>query len=587
MRDQFRRSPPLTRPVLPASTMPPDKQTQGTPAKPITPTLSAAFRSKKHVNPLIPRLAGNAVFSTPRRLAQSETTSPLSVKEEGSSTPIYLSANVTPRSGPRTLRRDGATTSPENTPTGLRQPVLQGSRSSPTSSSDKLRPDRSPVCGGAKPEQPLKSAASKGVICDSLSSRAPSRPESSCDSPTGSPMFFRADDTRSSASSCELDVRSQCKSTQNSQFFYADGTQETVHQINETTLAIPALQRRSTGPPRPSSAITARLQTPPLSILEAQVLSGTKLQSNSQNFSASGPKLPYPISTCTVPEPTREIIRPQQPSHRKSCSVDSKSQILFSQNNHRTNALPALAPPPLQLDAADLKLGTSPELSAPIVSKSAESMNRPESPRPRVHSPVRTDGSSSSHIDETALNARTARKVLDLEISNSSLLAINRTLEREMRKQTAELRRYRRLSRSARLSVPGSIRSVSGGGLSFLSETDGISELSSIPSEDDVSGISDDDESSVADEGTLSPNSLAQHDARHRATDEKRFMLDLAKHQELLIDSQKMNQSLKRCLGWTEELIKEAKKALEYQVRVSDVEIGGRVLAPDELDEEF
>jgi hypothetical protein len=128
---------------------------------------------------------------------------------------------------------------------------------------------------------------------------------------------------------------------------------------------------------------------------------------------------------------------------------------------------------------------------------------------------------------------------------------------------------------------------VSGGGLSFLSETDGISELSSIPSEDGVSGVSDDDESSVADEGTLSPNSLAQHDARHRATDEKRFMLDLAKHQELLIDSQKMNQSLKRCLGWTEELIKEARKALEYQVRVSDVEIGGRVLAPDELDEEL
>ena len=45
-----------------------------------------------------------------------------------------------------------------------------------------------------------------------------------------------------------------------------------------------------------------------------------------------------------------------------------------------------------------------------------------------------------------------------------------------------------------------------------------------------------------------------------------------------------MNQSLKRCLGWTEELINEGKKALEYHVRVSDVELGGRVLAPDELE---
>ena len=44
-----------------------------------------------------------------------------------------------------------------------------------------------------------------------------------------------------------------------------------------------------------------------------------------------------------------------------------------------------------------------------------------------------------------------------------------------------------------------------------------------------------------------------------------------------------MNQSLKRCLGWTEELIKEAKKALEYSVHVNDIQLGGRVLAPEEI----
>jgi hypothetical protein len=54
--------------------------------------------------------------------------------------------------------------------------------------------------------------------------------------------------------------------------------------------------------------------------------------------------------------------------------------------------------------------------------------------------------------------------VLDLEISNSSLLAINRTLEREMRKQSAELRRFRRLSRSGRLSI----RTISGQSKSSL-----------------------------------------------------------------------------------------------------------------------
>lgn len=92
--------------------------------------------------------------------------------------------------------------------------------------------------------------------------------------------------------------------------------------------------------------------------------------------------------------------------------------------------------------------------------------------------------------------------------------------------------------------------------------------------------------SSDSEEGSLSPGAMAESDARHRKRDEKRLQLDLTKHQQLLIDSQKMNQSLKRCLGWTEELINEGKKALEYNVRVSDVELGGRVLAPDEVEGE-
>lgn len=151
-----------------------------------------------------------------------------------------------------------------------------------------------------------------------------------------------------------------------------------------------------------------------------------------------------------------------------------------------------------------------------------------------------------------------------------------------MRKHTAELRRYRRLSRSGRLSMAPSTRSFSGAALSTTSEMEEEdSEISFAHSQDEVSDLSDED--SVPDEGVLSPDSLAEHDAKHRAHDEKKFMLDLARHQELLIDSQKLNQSIKRCLGWTEELIKEGRKALEYNVRVQDVELGGRVLSPEEL----
>jgi hypothetical protein len=172
---------------------------------------------------------------------------------------------------------------------------------------------------------------------------------------------------------------------------------------------------------------------------------------------------------------------------------------------------------------------------------------------------------------------------MDLEISNSSLLAINRTLEREMRQQKAELRRFRRLSRAGRISMATSTRSFSGVALSATSEMDEGDSEYSIRSPDDMSEISDED--SIVDEGILSPGSLAEHDAKHRAHDEKRVMLDLAKHQEVLADSQKMNQSLKRCLGWTDELIKEGRRALAYNVHVQDVELGGRVLSPEELGE--
>jgi hypothetical protein len=200
-----------------------------------------------------------------------------------------------------------------------------------------------------------------------------------------------------------------------------------------------------------------------------------------------------------------------------------------------------------------------------------------------LRSPIKA-GNSLEQMNELAANARRERKVLDLEITNSSLAAINRTLEREMRKQSAELRRYRRLSRSGRLSIATAVSRSSVGShlsLSGISE-DQHSDLSDEEYDDD----DDASELDSVDDGTLSPTALAESDARHRKRDEQRLQLDLTKHQQLLIDSQTMNQSIKRCLGWTEELILEGNKALAYKVHVSDVELGGRVLIADENDDD-
>lgn len=201
-------------------------------------------------------------------------------------------------------------------------------------------------------------------------------------------------------------------------------------------------------------------------------------------------------------------------------------------------------------------------------------------------SPVKGEagGSKLQQLNELAANARRERKVLDLEISNSSLLAINRSLEREVRKQKAELRRFRRLSRAGRLSMASNrLASAESTDVDHSFEVGTDEEDHDLEDEDESDLLSDDS----VDESALSPEELAIRDSRHRAKDEKILQLDLAKHRELLVDSQKMNQSLKRCLGWTEDLIAEGKKALQYQVRVSDVKLGGRVLeSEDQFDDE-
>lgn len=203
--------------------------------------------------------------------------------------------------------------------------------------------------------------------------------------------------------------------------------------------------------------------------------------------------------------------------------------------------------------------------------------------------------SGNDPLNELVANARRERKVQDLQITNASLEAINRTLERQLRKQTNELRRYKRLSRAGRLSSANTAPASRVPSDSTMSENpegplNNLS-LSDLSEEDSELDADDEDlESELSESSTgsaqMSPEAVAVRDSHHRRRDEKRLQVDLSKHQQLLVDSQKMNQSLKRCLGWTEELISEGKRALAYQVRVSEVDIGGRV-APEEGEQPY
>jgi hypothetical protein len=213
--------------------------------------------------------------------------------------------------------------------------------------------------------------------------------------------------------------------------------------------------------------------------------------------------------------------------------------------------------------------------------------SRPISPPDGTLSPTKF-GSS-----ELAADARRERKVLDLEISNSSLLAINASLEREVRRQRAELKRYRRLSRAGHFSLSsGEHAARQSDDLEPLDEEMDDSQealnlsVGMVHLQGDFTDSDEDDGSVLSGGDSVSTEIQSGRHQDRLAKDELRLRLDLQRHKELLVQSQGMNQSLKRCMYATEEMIKDGRRALEYHVNVSDIKLGGRILTGHEDDEE-
>lgn len=276
-------------------------------------------------------------------------------------------------------------------------------------------------------------------------------------------------------------------------------------------------------------------------------------------------------------------------SHGKSASLSSIDSVTDPKNPPPNDPV-GVSPSPLQTESRVVSIASLADSIASAPLSPPLPLSAPLSPT--ATSPIKSNGAQSAleTMNELAANARRERKVLDLEISNSSLLAINRTLEKEVRKQKAELRRFRRMSRAGRFTSDALGATLDSSPLHGATHIGDLSDMSEEGEEDaEIEDLDEEDpESSDAsfDESQLSPSAQLERDEAHRFRDEKRLQLDLTKHRDLLLDSQKMNQSLKRCMNWTEQLIKDGQKALEYQVRPSDVKLGGRVLvAEDDHDE--
>ena len=294
----------------------------------------------------------------------------------------------------------------------------------------------------------------------------------------------------------------------------------------------------------------------------------------SQIFALGGPPLPF---NSAQPAQRKSSAASLRPSHLRSTSLSSIDTDSPDRVRRRSQPVPAITEPASEDDTLN-----SP---TPVPGTGADgSLDASPSDVPQSNDVL--------PIDPYA-EARRERKVLDLEISNSSLLAINKSLERELRKQKAELKRFRRLSRAGQFAVPRRTTSDGEEDLSILDEEGDLPDFDdddegarpSSPFHSQPEDDSSDEESTGSSAVPLSPGAQAARDAAQRAEDESRLRLDLSRHRELLMDTQRMNQSLQRCLYWTEGLIKDGRKALEYQVVSSEVQLGGRILSGDDVDE--
>lgn len=416
------------------------------------------------------------------------------------------------------------------------------------------------------------------------------------------PTFFYANETPSKPNVSTVHTRKQSQSstvssTVGSKFVHANGVPES----------------RPSPPParsRPSSVVSSSSRAPSSrlgTVSEVQGPSGAhrptspiKLPQQAQFAHQRGTPVPHVTTARTSVTSSPQLGTPvalRRTSTGTSRSSHSRSgSLIMGEADHRSPHLASVPSSPLASPfQAPLSLASiiqaAEEFGEDAESVVSHASHVSHDSRSEIHSPARSS-QSAYPINELIAGARRERKVQDLQITNASLEAINRTLERQMRKQSAELRRYKRLSRAGTLSAMTSNMRAADTAVAVASNVEGedpdLSDVDEAGSGSELDDFDEEDEEedsfSETDSTTesLSPSVVAERDAKHRKRDEKRLQLDLTKHQQLLVDSQRLNQSIKRCLDWTELLISDAKKALDYKVRVSDIEIQPRprVLRP-------
>ncbi|ROV88466.1 hypothetical protein VMCG_10447 [Cytospora schulzeri] len=506
--------------------------------------------------------------------------------------PSYFPNNLTPRSGPRQSRAESPSSSIISA--DLSADINWDSRGNGPPSlnrdskffyaSDAQRSAQPMPVPAPKPAPPQKGPVFFYANGDNLPAK-PSPPTSVPAGPFSPPLAASASDPR------------------DSKFLYANGTPDLQPSLMMTSGSgsVVSTSSRMTST-RPGSGP----QSPAASHMPQRTTSPPKISGHpppppppSAPQTSAGPSIAerrsmLALSTPQLGRSKLDLRRISAEGPQRKASGHSRSGSLVAEPS--VVSRPAACSPPLTSPLPSPMAFSNTNISMASVLQAADDFAGEHDDNESIGSGLASPRSANGNdpLNDLVANARRERKVQDLQITNASLEAINRTLERQLRKQTNELRRYKRMSRAGRLSSANTIaptRKPSGstmgdtpeGPLNDLALSD-LSEGSEDPEDGDLdeSDLSDSDSTGSA----QTSSSTAMRDARHQKRDEKRLQIDLSKHQQLLVDSQKMNQSLKRCLGWTEELIREGKRALEYQVRISEEDIGGHG-APEEGEQPY
>ncbi|KAF2132044.1 hypothetical protein P153DRAFT_382936 [Dothidotthia symphoricarpi CBS 119687] len=587
--------------------MPQDRHSQNNP-RPLKPA-PASTRAGSAKTPLTPRLAvaPAAPAPTTRPLRTSNGAAPrLAVAVQDDATPVksVLGSNVSPRSASRKSRIGASSTASASTSNAPSRPP------SALDASHGPAPPRLAVSGGNR----LRASPAQTPRLP-LASVYPHVPSGSASARLASPTFFHANDVRPPPE--PTSAPSQKKA---SAFFYANGKQDDSRKhgapspplssigraqseskffhadsISEVRSTPPVLTPVSTSPEPPSTRNppSHRPASPTKDFSHLSYRKGASqvmrpaLHSRNSGLSVLSAANPPDVSEQSRRRSSAasSIMRANHVKSASLSSIDSVVESKTAPSNDQTFLMPS----PLHTENHMSSNGSRPESLASAPSPPMTTFSGLPSPRTSVGGQ-----SALEMMNELAANARRERKVLDLEISNSSLLAINRSLEKEVRKQKAELRRYRRLTLSGRFSTgptdptlenDSTAEASDTGKLSDMDEDGETSDSEDSDSDSEQEDLEDSSEhaDSIDDSAqSSSDRSSSAPTPHHHIRDEKRLQLDLTKHHSLLLDSQKMNQSLKRCLGWTEQLIKDGQKALAYKVHASDVKLGGRVLVVED-----